>query len=279
MKIYGLDFTSAPCRSKPITCVRSDFTSSSLTTEDLIELPSWETFEDFLSSSGPWVAGIDFPFSQPRKLIENLNWPKNWESVVKKIAGMSKQEFLDLLAEYRSPRPAGDKQHLRKIDKLADSRSPMMVYGVPVGRMFFEGAPRLLQSGASILPSRHRDSNRIILEAYPALVARRWIGKRSYKNDDKKKQTLELEAARQEILMRVQANLKEHFGFRLSVPKQLANVFVEDGSGDSLDAQLCAIQAAWAFTQKDRDYGIPKSADPLEGWIADPLFKDFPEIP
>lgn len=37
-----------------------------------------------------------------------------------------------------------------------------------------------------------------------------------------------------------------------------------------LDALLCAIQAAWAWTQRDQGFGLPKHVDPLEGWIADP---------
>ena len=279
MNIFGIDFTSAPSKHKPITCISARYEAEVLRVDGLLELSSFEAFEGFLAASGPWVARIDFPFSQPRKLIENLGWPKTWEGVIGKISGMSKAEFLELLAVYRSTRPAGDKQHLRRIDALADSRSPMMVYGVPVGRMFFEGAPRLLQSGASILPCHPTVSDRIILEAYPALAARRWIGKRSYKNDVKKKQTPELETARKEIVAGVYKDLDEHFGFTLKIPNQLVEVLIQDGSGDKLDALLCAIQAAWAFTQKDHNYGIPPEVDPLEGWIVDPLFKDFPDMP
>jgi len=34
--------------------------------------------------------------------------------------------------------------------------------------------------------------------------------------------------------------------------------------------QLCAIQAAWAWTKREDGYGEPNPVDPLEGWIADP---------
>ena len=64
------------------------------------------------------------------------------------------QDFVQLLAGYRERRPEDDKQHLRSVDERANSRSPMMLYGVPVGRMFFQGAPRLVKSGASIIPCR-----------------------------------------------------------------------------------------------------------------------------
>ena len=40
---------------------------------------------------------------------------------------------------------------------------------------------------------------------------------------------------------------------------------VEDASGDSLDAVLCLMQAAWA--QQQPTWGLPARIDPLEGWI------------
>ncbi len=33
---------------------------------------------------------------------------------------------------------------------------------------------------------------------------------------------------------------------------------IEDASGDSLDAFLCAWQAAWAWTKQDQSFGIPE---------------------
>jgi len=72
----------------------------------------------------------------------------------------------------------GDKLHLRSVDKRANSRSPMMLYGVPVGRMFFRGAPRLVKSGARIIPCRPSPDTRIVVEAYPALVAEAMLGAR-----------------------------------------------------------------------------------------------------
>jgi len=45
---------------------------------------------------------------------------------------------------------------------------------------------------------------------------------------------------------------------------------VEDASGDSMDAVICMMQAAWSqqqFEQGDPMYGLPPDMDPLEGWI------------
>lgn len=272
MKIFGLDFTSAPSKKKAITYAQCSMDGDTLALVSFGRLTSFDEFETFLAQTGLWVLGIDFPFGQPRKLIENIGWPRTWERYVRHVAGMSKSQFVETLARYRAGRPKGDKQHFRQTDKLANSRSPMMLYGVPVGKMFFEGAPRLLRSGASIQPCCVRDDSRLIVEAYPALVARRWIGNRGYKSDTKKKQTPEKRSAREEIVSGLRSSdVQTHFGFNLHFSETDAESFIQDGSGDQLDGLLCAIQAGWGYTQRERNYGIPADCDPLEGWIVDPL--------
>jgi hypothetical protein len=60
--------------------------------------------------------------------------------------------------------------------------------------------------------------------------------------------------------------LETRYGLLVKAPRSLA----DDPTGDQLDALLCAIQAAWAWTMKAQRYGAPEGADALEGWIADP---------
>jgi hypothetical protein len=200
-----------------------------------------------------------------------MGWPAAWAGYVEKVAVMSQQEFEERLAEYRQPRPAGDKQHQRAVDVKAKSRSPMMLAGVPVGKMFFKGAPRLLRAGLHILPCHPTGDNRIAVEAYPALVARKWLDKRSYKSDDHSKQTAEQEAARLELVNGLRSSqLYAHYGLGLELADELADQFIKDPTADSLDALLCAIQAAWAYTQQEQGYGIPADCNPSEGWIVDP---------
>lgn len=271
MQIYGLDFTSAPNPKKPITCAKCRLAGGALYLEAITALESFPTFERFLAEPGPWVAGLDFPFGQPRKLVENLAWPRTWAGYVRHLSGLTKRDFDVLLRDYRTERPKGDKQHLRRTDELAGSRSPMMMYSVPVGKMFFEGAPRLLASGASILPCHPCDDPRILLEAYPGLVARRWIGDASYKTDDRRRQTLDKQYAREGILRGLRSTeAAEYYGFTIHFAPW-SETFIHDGAGDQLDALLCAVQAAWAHSQPDGNYGIPASCDPLEGWIIDPF--------
>jgi hypothetical protein len=60
---------------------------------------------------------------------------------------------------------------------------------------------------------------------------------------------------------------------------ELKSDCVNDPSGDYLDSVLCAIQAAWSYYRKDRNYGIPKKASTLEGWICDPkTFEETEEV-
>src|SRR5579864_3499802 len=74
MNIYGLDFTSAPSRKKPITCAVCELAHNSLKLNECLKLSSFAEFEAFLHWDGPWLAALDFPFGQPRKLITSLGW-------------------------------------------------------------------------------------------------------------------------------------------------------------------------------------------------------------
>lgn len=268
MKIFGIDFTSRPSKSKPITAVQCELQGDTL---EYIELANWSNFtqfEEFLSSPGEWISGIDFPFGQSRALIKNTNLPDTWAAYVSKFASMEREQFRQFLEEYKQHRVSGDKEHQRATDKMFGGVSPQKLYGVPVGLMFFEGSPRLLRSNVHIpLLNPSGDPSRIAVEAYPGALARMVIGRESYKSDDKKKQSVQQREARTKILTHLSSQqFSDDFGFRVTAPQTL----VDDPSGDELDALLCAVQAAWAWTKRKENYGIPHAADPIEGWIAHP---------
>jgi hypothetical protein len=42
---------------------------------------------------------------------------------------------------------------------------------------------------------------------------------------------------------------------------------IADGSGDLLDAVICAVQAAWGWKKRNSNFGLPPHAHPSEGWI------------
>lgn len=279
MNIYGVDFTSAPKRQKPITCLPCRLEHNVLQPDQLIKIASLNEFEIFLKRRGPWVAGFDFPFGQPRRLIDELGWPEKWAEYVAQVAAMSLQEFEELLASYRNAKPKGHKHLKRQTDVVARSISPMMLFGVPVGKMFFRGAPRLLRAGISVLPCYPTQDQRIALEAYPALVARKWLGNPpKYKNDSPQKQTAEQQAARRRLIAALRSQqLADAYGLRLDLDDAMADDLAGDPSADSLDALLCAIQAAWAYLQRDDGYSIPPNCDPDEGWIVDPETRKIPD--
>lgn len=271
--IFGVDFTSAPNRRKQIVCAQGQLNGNLLTIQTCLFLKSLEQFAAFLAQDGPWLAALDFPFGQPHKLLLQLGWPEVWEDYVRLIAGMGKRAFEQVLASYCESRPIGDKLHLRATDIVAGARSPMMMHRVPVGKMFFEGASRLLTAQVSVLPCRPLSSNRIVVEGYPALVARHWIGSRSYKSDERKKQTVEQLVMRQSLVQALASDkLVAVYGIKLMIDDKMASALVEDPTGDALDAVLCTIQAAWAYTQRNNGYSIPVRHE-LEGWIADPMVK------
>jgi hypothetical protein len=72
---------------------------------------------------------------------------------------------------------------------------------------------------------------------------------------------------------------KLHFGFDIHFRDEDANAFVRDGTGDRLDAFLCAIQAGWAYSKRAQNFGISGDCDPLEGWIVDPLLLTRERLP
>ena len=275
LNIKGMDFTSVPSKRKPISCVEAVLRGTHLTIGRSVKLQDFSAFEAVLNSQGPWIAGIDFPFGQSRRLIGNLDWPENWEGYVGLVAGMSREEFVRLLERYKEKRSPGDREHFRVVDRLARSKRPQKLYGVPVAKMFYQGAKRLLASPASIVPVRPRTDARIVVEAYPALVVRRFIGRRSYKNDTRSKQTEALREARQAVVDGLASNrFRETYGFRISFPAAAAARWIEDATGDHLDSALCTVQAAWAWTRRQHGFGVPDDADIVEGWIPDPELAD-----
>jgi hypothetical protein len=146
----------------------------------------------------------------------------------------------------------------------------MMLFRVPVGKMFYRGAPRLLASNVRVEPCRRNCDPRVAVEAYPAVVARRFLGRSAYKRDGVP-DTPERRSARETLLSGlVSEALLEAYGFTVEMDDSWREKFVGDPSADALDSLLCAVQAAWSYTQKDEGWGVPPECDADEGWILDP---------
>jgi hypothetical protein len=270
MKVYGLDFTSAPGRKKPLIVLGCQLEDRSLRIEDSQTLTDFGGFEDFLRTPGPWVCGMDFPFGQPRSLVAALGWPQDWEGYVGKVGELSRDEFEDEIRADMATRPPGSKWRYRLADRRSHSSSAMMLFRVPVGKMFYRGAPRLLASGVRVEPCRRNGDTRVAVEAYPAVVARRFLGRTAYKRDAVP-DTPERRSAREMLVTGLTSPaLKQAYGFTVEMDDHWREEFVADPSADALDSLLCAVQAAWAYQERDESYGVPPECDPDEGWIVDP---------
>ena len=269
MLILGLDFTSAPTRAKPITCAEAYLEGETLHVEAVHRLVTFAQFEQTLVQYPAYVGGFDFPFSQPRRLVEALGWSTDWTELIELIAAMGKEAFEAEIRRYSDPRPGGDKLHRRAVDVRANAISPMKLDFVPVGKMFFQGAPRLLAAGLNVYPCHPTDNPRVALEVYPALINRRFNQRTSYKQDTAAKQTDQHTAARSSLLdVLMSPLLRDTYAVKLKLTAAVQRAAVADKTGDTLDAVLCAIQAAWASCTPN--YGIPPDVDALEGWISDP---------
>ena len=260
MRIYGVDFTCAPRRAKPITVACGFLRKNEFFLEQVENLDTFGEFEAFLARPGPWLGGFDFPFSLPRELVRDLDWPAGWKALVRHCAAMSRPAFREALDAYRNTRPAGRRYAHRATDLPAGSSSPMKLLTPPVALMFHEGAPRILASGALVPALLEGDSKRVALEAYPGLLVRKQLGLReSYKSDTSSEQTPERTTARVRIVRALKTG--RPLGIKLRTRADLA----ADGSGDTLDAVICAVQAAWAARQPG--YGLPARVPRAEGWI------------
>lgn len=284
--IYGVDFTSAPSTKKPIVVADCTFSEQILTLTRLLKLTDFEQFERFLSTQGPWIAAMDFPLSMPTSWLEAMAWPTDWAESVTHIRQLGLKAFCEAINRYCRQQPTGQKHHFRPIDRLAGACSPMTIYYTPVGKMFYQGAFRLLDAGVTVLPFQSEqlaqlspvDSPRMVVEGYPALIARQLCPKQGYKYESPPASAAQKSAkdfTRQEMIQKLGAQwLEADFGFTIDL-NRLEDTLRQDATGDSLDAVFCAMQAAWAYTQRDRNFGIPHgpaalALDAQEGWITVP---------
>jgi len=263
LRIYGVDFTCAPRRAKPITVACAVLNKSALHIEGIEEPHTFAEFEAFLQRPGPWVGGFDFPFSLPRELVRDLGWPRGWKALVAHCSTMDRAAFRRALDAYRATRPVGGKYAHRATDHPAGSSSPMKLVNPPVALMFHEGARRLIAAGVHVPTLANGDRGRVALEAYPGLLVRKQLGLRdSYKSDTRAEQTAARAAVRRRIVRALR--LGRPLGIALTLESRLQASLFRDGSGDRLDAVICAVQAAWAALRPR--YGMPRESA-HEGWI------------
>jgi hypothetical protein len=205
----------------------------------------------------------------PRQALRDLAWPETLPELTRHCTALGRPAFRAALDRHRAGRPAGAKFCYRRGDASAAAHSPLKLVNPPVALMFLEGASRLVNASVDIPGMLAGDPQRVALEAYPGFAVRKLFASRvpiSYKNDAKAKQSSEQQRIRKRIL-RCLVAAETPFEIPLRASNALLRALRTDCRGDLLDAVLCALQAAWAWSRRDRGYGLPADIDPVEGWI------------
>lgn len=276
--LLGCDFSSAPNAKKSIVVALGALRDGRIQLSNLERFASLAAFEGWLSQPRDWVGAFDLPFGLPRELVQTLGWPTDWASCLAHYAALSRDQIRGDFAAFCDARPVGGKFAHRATDCPAGSSPSMKWVNPPVAFMMHAGVPVLLRSGAT-LPGLYAGSSiqvgdehqplKVALEGYPGLLARGVLGQRSYKADDKARQTTDRLIARKDLITVLEQG-GTHLGLRLKLSHAQRDSLVDDARGDALDAVLCLMQAAWAqtrFLAGDTWYGLPPDMDPLEGWI------------
>jgi Protein of unknown function (DUF429) len=270
-KLFGVDFSSTPTRKKPITVASGRLAQSrgqqALCLESVAPLFTLDEFSVWLTHAGPWVAGFDFPFALPREFLQTAGWPHaTWAEHIAHIDTLTRPEMVQAFKTFCDSRPIGGKFAHRACDFVAGSSPSMKWVNPPVAYMLHAGATRLLRSGVHVPLLRDGDKTRIALEAYPGFFARTIAGRNSYKSDDVHKQD-EARRAMREAIVNAMEDGRNTLNLIVKFDPTVRKHCVTDASGDTLDACICLLQAAWAFQRYDANFGLPENTDPVEGWI------------
>lgn len=267
--LLGCDFSSSPSRKKPIVIAWGAASKGRVLLSRLERLDSLAAFETCLLQPAAWIGAFDLPFGLPRELVEKLGWPTVWRDYISRYTQMTRAEIRDSFAAFCNARPVGGKFAHRSTDGPAGSSPSMKWVNPPVAYMLHAGVPALLRAGVH-LPGLHAgDASRVAVEGYPGLLAREVLGSKSYKSDDKAKQTTDRLIARKDLITALEHG-QTRLGLRLKLTHAQRDALIDDASGDALDAALCLMQAAWAQCRHDEGaplYGLPVAMDQLEGWI------------
>ncbi len=302
----GVDFSCAPDARKPITVAWGERTGAVVRLESLEAVPSLEAFDHLLSTRHPrwddgWFGGFDFPFGLPRVFVDawwaqaSVSSPPSsptaddtthpCDALIRSLrqACVNRQGFQALIDRWGRTGPDGwgpgtrppTLPHRRCDTALPGtaSTSPLQTRYVPVGKMYFEGLARLVDADIALpglrQPGHLHTVKHFGFEAYPGLLATEVLGKRSYKSDDKARQTSELLVARLTLIDALEQG-RTRLALRLKLSPAQRDHLASDAKGDRLDAVLCLLQAAWAhqrWSEGDPRAGIPPEVDPVEGWI------------
>lgn len=304
MPLLGCDFSSSPSRRKTIVLAVGHLSGDCVCLDGIEAFATLEAWGQRLAQ-GQWVGGFDLPFGLPRELVQTLGWPATWHASAQHYLAQPRSALREQFKAFCAARPVGGKFAHRATDGPAGSSPSMKWVNPPVAWMMHAGLPWLLAVGATFpahadpdphhYPGHDHDHDhdpgsgsgsgpgaaavncgdsqrqRVALEAYPGLLARELLGgATSYKSDDVARQTPARSLAREQLLAQLVAG-HTRLGLSVQLTPAQAHAMVADAQGDTLDALLALVQAAWCWRAHVRghaNWGLPAGVDPLEGWIA-----------
>ncbi len=254
-RFVGCDFTSAPSSRKPLVNVWVSAADRVLRVEEICLFSSYDDWRHDLRSKPEWIGCFDFPFSLPRKFLQTVDWPTEWSSVADRIEEMTKPEFLAFVQAFATVQPYGSKEPSRQTERAVGSFSAIKLGRPSMARMAFEGISKLRSVADRVFPY-WGEGSRIAVEAYAGVVARRIVGRRSYKGASQ---------AHSDTRAEILAGLPTLFDIELQLPEGFVETVHCDHEADQLDALIAAIQGWWATTLILSTPNLPH----VEGWIAD----------
>ena len=270
LPLLGCDFSSSPNKRKTIVNAWGSLAAGVVRLDRLERFDTLDAWAAGLCNSH-WFGAFDLPFGLPRELVYALGWPQDWQDCMDHYASLSRADIRDAFAAFCDARPVGSKFAHRATDRPAGSSPSMKWVNPPVAFMLHAGVP-LLRSAQAYFPGlqpQQLDAQRVALEAYPGLLARELLGTRSYKNDAVAKQTPERLIARKDLIHALELG-QIRLQLRLRLSHAQRDSLADDATGDTLDAVLCLVQAAWGqqrYHAGDALCGLPPDLDSLEGWI------------
>ncbi|WP_022981305.1 DUF429 domain-containing protein [Ideonella sp. B508-1] len=264
LPLLGVDFSSAPSRQKPVVLAGGRRSGAVVKLDSIERFSTLPALARAAVRAPPLAGRLDLPFGLPRPLLEAWGWPLDWAEAMSRYVRTPRPELQAAFAAFCAARPVGQKFAHRVCDGPAGASPSMKWVNPPVAWMMHAGVPLLRAAGVTLVGHAAGDPARLALEAYPGLLARAVLGRRSYKSDEKAKQTPERLIARKDLVDALEQG-RQPWGLRLRLSHAQREALVEDARGDTLDAVLCLLQAAWGAGQPRG--GWPEDADALEGWI------------
>ncbi|MDE0060525.1 MAG: DUF429 domain-containing protein [Defluviicoccus sp.] len=241
-RVIGVDFSGARHAGDHIWIAVGTQQAGRLTLDDC--LPARELYggardreaalaalRDFLAGERRAAAGLDFPFSLPRSLIEETAWEDFLRGFFTRYPDPE-----SLRAECR--RAAGGRELKRCTD--AEAKVPFSAYNLRLYRQTHAGIGGVLrplvESGAArVIPMQAPASGKILLaETCPASLLKRLDLYVSYKGRGQV-----LRDSRMKLM-----NTLINNGLLNKPDKPVWNRIIDDRGGDALDAVLAAVAAA-----------------------------------